>query len=113
VSPVATTIWKHACEVADRCNARSGKAWTGVGIGPTVAAVSGPEDKVHVIVREASTAFIHTSNVHVACSKVAGDLHVADKWRSGSKLSRIGPGQTIVSGKTRKQGAPAHIEIVP
>ena len=46
---------------------------------------------------ETAAAFIHPGDVHVARGQVAGDLDVADKWSAARDLSRIGPGDTVVS----------------
>ena len=113
MSPVAAAIRKHACEVSNSSHARSGKARADVGVSPGVATVSGPKDKVDVIVGEATTAFIHPGNVHVARNHIAGDLYIANEGRTACKLSCVGPGRPVVSGKANKQCATANIEIVP
>jgi hypothetical protein len=113
MSPVATAIWKHACEVSNSSHARSGKARARVGVSPGVATVSGPKDKVDVVVGEATTAFIHPGDVHVTRSHITGDLYIANERRAACKLSCIGPSRPVVSGKANKQCATANIEIVP
>ena len=97
VSPVTPAVGKHAREIAHSRYARPGKAGTGVGVAPGVAAVRGSEDEIGIVVWEAAAAFIHSSDVHVACGQVAGDLHVADEWSAARDLSRIGPGETVIS----------------
>src|SRR5207253_3342163 len=80
VSPVATAIGKHAGEVLDSGNARPGKGGAGVGVGPSAAAVGGPEDEIVVVVGKATAAFVHAGDVQVPItSHVTGDLHVADE----------------------------------
>ena len=97
MSPVTTAVGKHAGEISHGRNARTRKAGTGVGIAPGVAAVRGSEDEIGIVVWEAAAAFIHSSDVHVACGQVAGDLNVADEWSAARDLSRIGPGETVIS----------------
>jgi hypothetical protein len=113
MSPVATAIRKHACEVSNSRHARSRKARARVGVSPGVATVSGPKDKVDVVVGETTTAFIHPGDVHIARSHIAGDLYIANERRAACKLSCIGPCRPVVSGKPNKQCAIANIEIVP
>src|SRR6266446_2264773 len=60
--------------------------------------------------REASSAFVHASDVHVACNQVAGDLHVTDE--ATRDLMR-GPTVPIISGDRDGEGASANTEIVP
>ena len=57
------------------------KAGAGVGVGPSVAAVSGPIEQVRVVVRKASTPFVHARDVDVACGEIAGDLDIAERRR--------------------------------
>ncbi|PYJ69619.1 MAG: hypothetical protein DME76_08410 [Verrucomicrobia bacterium] len=113
VAPVATAIGKHAGEVAYGSDTRTGKAGAGVGVGPSVAAVGGPEDEVGVVVGEATASFVHASDVYVASGQVAGDLDIADEGSAGGYLSRVGPGETVVSGIADEEGASADIEVVP
>src|SRR4029077_4234740 len=63
VAPVAGVVGKHAGEVSLGGNARSGKARAGVGVRPSVASIGGLEDKVVVVVREATAAFVHAGDV--------------------------------------------------
>src|SRR6266496_3349588 len=97
VSPIATAVGKHASEIAHGRNARPRKAGTNVGVAPGVATVRGSEDEIRIVVWEAAAAFVHPSDVHVACGQIAGDLHVADEWSAARDLSRIGPGETVIS----------------
>jgi len=102
VSPVTAAIGKHAREIAYGCYARPGKARTSIRVGPGVAAVRGSENEIRIVVREAAAAFVHASDVHVACGQVAGDLDVANEGRAGRDLPRIGPGKTVISGVPNK-----------
>src|SRR6266700_3737383 len=68
---------------------------------------------IDVVVGKASAAFVHASNVHVACGQITSDLNVADEGCARRDLSRVGPGHTVVSGIAKKEGAAANIEIVP
>src|SRR5439155_8632311 len=96
VAPVTTAVGKHACEVAYGRYTWSRKAGAGVGVTPGVAAVCGSEDEIRIVVREATAAFIHPGDVHVARGQVAGDLDVADEWSAARELSRIGPCHPVV-----------------
>src|SRR5207248_8449832 len=96
--------------IAASRHARPRKRSAGVRIGPGSAAVRGPENFIGVIVREAATAFIHARDVHVACDRFAGNLHVADEAASNPVLS---PGVTVVSGNTNLESASTDIEVVP
>src|SRR5438552_166028 len=99
VSPVATAIRKHAGEVALLAaidDARTRKWRAGVGVGPCVAAVGGPVNLVGVVVREASTAFVHRGDVHVTRDLVPGDLDVAEE--ASAELSLVSPGRSVVGG---------------
>src|SRR5450631_1517992 len=99
VSPVATAIGKHLGEVADRGDARPGKAGgAGVSVGPGIAAVGGSEDEVDVGVGEATAAFVHAGDVHIACGQVTGDLDIADEGTAGGKHSLVGPSRAVVGG---------------
>src|SRR5450432_2129926 len=113
VSPVATAIGKHLGEVADSRDARPGKDGAGVGVGPGVAAVGGSEDEVVVVVGEATAAFVHAGDVHVACGQVTGDLDIADEGSAGGNLSRVGPSRAIVGGIADEEGAAPDTEVVP
>src|SRR5882724_10377523 len=68
---------------------------------------------IDVVVGKASAAFVHASNVHVACGQITSDLDVSDEGCARRDLSRVGPGHTVVSGIAKKEGAAANIEIVP
>ena len=59
---------------------------------------------------KATTAFIHARDVHVACGRVAGNLHVADEAGSNPVL---GPGVTVVSGDADLESTSTDIEVVP
>ena len=113
VTPVATTIGEHAGEVTRTCNARAGKTGTRVRVRPGIAAVRGPEDKIAVGVGEAAASFIHAGDIQVACSEVAGNLHIADERSAGSDLSCIGPCAAVIGRITDEESAPAYIEVVP
>src|SRR4029077_10021264 len=45
--------------------------------------------------------------------QVAGDLDVADEGRAGGDLSRVGPGEAVVSGVANEECAAPNIEVVP
>ena len=62
---------------------------------------------------EASASFIHARDVYISCSQIARDLDVADKRRAASDLSRVGPGETVVSGIANEEGASSDVEVVP
>ena len=100
-------------EIARRATARATEGGSRVGVSPGVASVGGPKDEIRVVVGEASAAFVHTGDVHVACGQIAGDLDVADKGSAGGNLSRVCPRDPIVSRVPDKEGAPANIEVVP
>src|SRR5882757_1920260 len=68
---------------------------------------------IDVVVGKASAAFVHASNVHVACGQITSDLNVSDEGCARRDLSGVGPGHTVVSGIAKKEGATANIEIVP
>src|SRR5206468_7960289 len=68
---------------------------------------------IDVAVGKASAAFVHASNVHVACGQITSDLNVSDEGCARRDLSRVRPGHTVVSGIAKKKGAAANIEIVP
>src|SRR6266481_7437115 len=92
VPPEATLVTKHAGEVrvvAASYHARSRERRADVRIGPSIAAVGGLEHVVGVVVGKSTTAFIHARDIHVACDRVAGNLHVADEAVSNPVL---GPG---------------------
>src|SRR5207342_699197 len=63
VPPVAAAVRKHAGEVPNSYNARSGKARAGVGVRPSVSSISGLVDFVDVVVREAAASFVHAGDV--------------------------------------------------
>src|ERR1700682_5150437 len=113
VSPEATAIGKHLGEVADSADARPGKAGAGVGVDPGVAAVGGSEHEVVVGVGEATAAFVHAGDVHVACGQVTGDLDIADEGSAGGNLSRVGPSPAVVGGVAEEEGAAPDSEVVP
>src|SRR5213596_809655 len=62
---------------------------------------------------EAPASLVHAGDVHVARDQVAGDLDVADEGRAGGDLSRVGPGETVVSGVANEECATPNIEVVP
>src|SRR5436190_11011092 len=113
VSPEATVIGKHAGEVADKSDARPGKAGASVGVGPAVTAVGGSVDEVHVGVGEATAAFVHAGDVEVACGQVTGDLDIADEGSAGGNLLHVGPGRPIVGGVADEESAARDREVVP
>ena len=113
MSPVATAIGEHAGEVAHSGNAWAGEAGTAVGVGPGVAAVGRPEEKIRVVMRKATATFVHACDVHIAGGKVAGNLDIADKWRAAGDLPRVGPSETIVSGITNEERPATDIEVIP
>src|SRR5439155_6335973 len=111
--PEPTLVRKHAGEVrvvAANLHARCRERGAGVRIGPGTAAVGGLVNEVGVVVGKATTAFIHARDVHVACGRVAGNLHVADEAASNPVL---GPGVTVVSGDADLESTTADIEVVP
>ena len=110
--PVTTAVGKHAGEIAHGRYAWPRKAGTGIGIGPTVAPVRGSEDEIRIVVRKTAAAFIHPGDVHVACSQVAGDLDVADKWGAARDLSSIRPGNTVIGLVTNEESSAANIKVV-
>jgi len=113
MSPIATVIAKHAGEVTHGGNARPSKTRAAVGVGPSVAAVGRPEEKIRVGVGKAATTFIHAGDVHIACGKVASNLDIADKGCAARDLPRVRPSETIVSGIANEERATADIEVVP
>src|SRR6202795_2557238 len=113
VSPEATAIGKHLGEVADSGDARPGKAGAVVGVGPGVAAVGGSEDEVDVGVGEATAAFVHGGDVHVACGQVTGDLDITDEGSAGGNLLHVGPSRAVVSRVAEEEGAAPDSEVVP
>ena len=65
-----------------------------------VAAIGGFKDQVRVIMREATTVFIHTCNVHrPAPGHITRDLHVADEGRLGAHHDRAVPGRAVITGE--------------
>jgi hypothetical protein len=113
VPPVATAIGKHDGEVTDKANARSRKDWARVGVSPSVATVAGLEDKVRVVVGEATTAFVHPGDVHVACNEVTGDLHVTDEASLSAHHDRTVPSETVVSREGDEDVRVGLIKVVP
>src|SRR4029453_9841512 len=97
VSPVTTTIGKHAREIAHCRYARPRKAGAAVSIGPCVTTVRGSEDEIGIVVRETTASFIHPGDVYVARSQVACDLDVPDKWSTARDLSGICPSDAVIS----------------
>ena len=66
VPPETTLVGKHAGEVrvvAASLDARSRERGAGIRVGPGIAAVGGSENLIGVVVREATTAFIHARDV--------------------------------------------------
>src|ERR1700730_6407064 len=110
VAPVAAVSGKHPGEVTRSTHARARKRSAGIGVSPGDTAVGGPENLVGVVVREASTAFVHAGDVHVACHQVTGNLDVADEC--GCDLYRAVPGSPVISGESDVD-ALAGSEVVP
>ena len=113
MSPIPAEIAEHAGEVAYSSHAGSGKAGATVGVRPSVAAIGRPEKKVRIVVRKATTAFIHPGDVYIARGEVAGDLDIADEWRAAGDLSCVSPSEPIVRGITNEKRTAADIEVVP
>src|SRR5439155_22982480 len=84
----------------------------GVGVGPSVAHVGGPEDEVGSRPGSAPASFVHASDIHVACGLIAGDLDLPDEGAAGRQLVR-GPSGTIVSGDADEEGTAPNSEVVP
>ena len=63
--------------------------------------------------REASPAFVHASDVYVACDQVASDLHVADEGALGARHDRAVPRRTVVSGEGAEDVCIGLIKVVP
>src|SRR5437667_10413450 len=83
--PVAAVSGKHPGEVTRRTHARSLEGCAGIGVSPGATAIGGFEDEVRVVVRETTTAFIHTRNVYgPAARQVARDLDIPDKGSLGA-----------------------------
>src|SRR5207247_7761749 len=70
-----------------------------VGVGPSDAAVCGPEEEDGTGANEpAVRPFVHAGNVHIACDQVARDLDVADERGAAAHIYRAAPSGTAVSG---------------
>ena len=116
VAPVAAAIGEHAGEVTDCCNARAGKSsGAGVSVSPCVAAVSGLEDEVLVVVGEATATFVHTGDVDPPiASHVSRDLHVADEGSLSAHHHRgIVPRDAIITGESHEDVRVGLIKVVP
>src|ERR1700757_2316493 len=112
--PVAAEIVEHTGKVADSCYARSREGCAGIGVGPRAAAVGGLEDKVGVVVRETTTAFIHTCNIYrPAARKVAGDLYVTHKGSLRAHHRRATPSRTPIGRMNGENVRIRLIKVVP
>jgi hypothetical protein len=113
VPPVSGT-GVHTGEVARIRTVRAYEGEAGVGIGPGVAAVGGPEDEVVTVEVAVATILVHAGDVHVAVApQVTGDLDVADEGAAAGNLYRGVPRGAAIRGVAFEQGAPTDIEIVP
>src|SRR5439155_21957168 len=92
--------------------ARPCEGGAGEGVGPSAAAISGPEHQVGARPGSTPASFVHAGDVHVACNQVAGDLDIADEGAAGGQLVR-GPSETVVSGDADEEGPSPNIEVVP
>src|SRR6266480_1043082 len=114
VPPVAAKIGKHAGKVANRCYTRPGEGCASVSVSPRVAAVSGFEDEVGVVVREKTAAFVHTGDVcRPAARQIARDLHIADEGAAVDHCCRAAPRGAAISGVDAHQSALTDIKVVP
>ena len=84
-------------------------------LAPGGAAVGGLEDQVGVVVRKATTAFVHTGDVHgPAARHVAGDLHVADEGTGvGSPLSRCSKWRRYQWSGVTTRAPLTYVKVVP
>ena len=111
VSPISGIV-VHGGEVARSATSRAIEGGARVSISPRVTAVGGPEHEV-VAGGEATAILAHAGDIHVARSRIAGYLDIADEWGAAGQLSRIGPADPVVSGIADEEGSAANIEIVP
>src|SRR5262249_55462733 len=111
-------IRKHAGEIgvdAAGDDARSGEAggtWS-IGVGPCSAAISGFEEVVGIIMREAAPTFIHAGDIYIAVGKVTGDLHVPNEGTQVGHRDLAAPSGAVVSGAAYHQGACTYVKVVP
>ena len=63
--------------------------------------------------REAAPAFIHASDVYVACGKIAGDLHVADEVGHSARHDRAAPRGTVITGEGDEDVCVGLTKVVP
>ena len=104
MSPVGG-IAVHRGEVTRSATARAIEGGACVCVDPGVTAIGGPEHQV-VTGGEAAAILVHAGDVNIPRGQVAGDLDVADEGCASRDLSRIGPGETVVSGIAEKEGPP-------
>src|SRR5678815_120164 len=71
-------------------------------------------DRVRIVVREATAAFVHTCNVHSpAPGHITRDLHVADEGRLSAYHDRAVPCGTVITGEGNEDVRVASIKVVP